>query len=388
MDAGKTDAAFIADQDVVDAPSRLMHALGGMGDAFLLFDNRGALAVCSRSLFEMMPGMVDAIVPGRSLGDILREAASRGVVIIGDMPADQFIAALEDGRLVQPSAFTLELADGRVIGVREASTSDGGIVGIWSDISAEEATRRQIERHVRTLERSNSDLQEFAHVASHDLQEPLRKIEAFAKRLQLRFAEELPAEGADFIERMLDATARMRILINELLAYSRVSSKSRPFEPVDLGRELEAVLSDLQVRLDETKAEVTFGHLPVIEADPTQMRQLLQNLLSNALKFCQEGRNPVVTITVEPGEPIEGACGGVETILLKVADRGIGFDNRFKDEIFKIFFRLHGRIDFEGSGVGLATCRKIAERHLGSIDADGRPGEGATFIVRLPVRHQ
>jgi signal transduction histidine kinase len=190
-----------------------------------------------------------------------------------------------------------------------------------------------------------------------------------------------------FIDRMQDAAGRMRRLINDLLSYSRVSSKNRPLIPVDLGKILEEVLSDLQVRLDETEGQIVADKLATIDADPTLMRQLLQNLLSNALKFRKADTKPVIKVATVPGEPVSIGTRIVPSIVLTIADNGIGFDNTYKDQIFKIFQRLHGRLEYEGTGVGLATCRKIVERHLGTIDANGVPGEGATFTIVLPISH-
>ncbi|MEL6783917.1 MAG: ATP-binding protein, partial [Pseudomonadota bacterium] len=225
----------------------------------------------------------------------------------------------------------------------------------------------------------NRELQDFAYVASHDLQEPLRKIEAFGDRLQRKHGDDLPEQGQMYIDRMQDAAGRMRRLINDLLSYSRITTKGK--DPVDINTDelLAGVLNDLSVRIEETNATVTVGDLPNLMADETQMRQLFQNLIGNALKFSRPGVDPAISVT---GEEENGQ------LVFKIADNGIGFENRFKDQIFTIFQRLHGRLEYEGTGVGLATVRKIVERHNGTIDADGRPNEGATFIVTLPLGNE
>jgi light-regulated signal transduction histidine kinase (bacteriophytochrome) len=179
----------------------------------------------------------------------------------------------------------------------------------------------------------------------------------------------------------------MRCLINDLLSYSRVTSMARPFAPVDLERIAREVMSDLQVAIEQAGARIVLGDLPVIQADATQMRQLLQNLLSNALKFRCEGRTPKVRVTglVYTPERPEHRAAAPRLCEITVADNGIGFRQDYADRIFGIFQRLHGRSEYPGTGIGLATCRKILERHGGTIAASGRPGEGATFVCTLPA---
>ncbi|KAF0179973.1 MAG: PAS domain-containing protein [Limisphaerales bacterium] len=227
------------------------------------------------------------------------------------------------------------------------------------------------------LARSNRELQDFAFVASHDLQEPLRKIQAFSDRLVTKCGPALDDTGRDYLARMLNAAARMRRLIDDLLMFSRVASKARPFEPVNLATVATEVVSDLEVRLEQTAGRVEVGPLPALDADPTQMRQLLQNLIGNALKFRRPEVPPLVAVWSEQSN------GHVH---LNIADNGIGFDEKYAGRIFQVFQRLHGRAEYEGSGIGLAVCRKIAERHGGSITARSTPGVGSTFTITLPLR--
>lgn len=226
------------------------------------------------------------------------------------------------------------------------------------------------------LHRSNRELEQFAYVASHDLQEPLRKVLAFGDRLKARCADQVGDQGREYIERMQTAAARMRTLIQDLLTYSRVGTRAVEFAPVPLGEVAAEVLSDLELRLEQTGATVDLGPLPAVEADRLQMRQLFQNLIGNALKFRRPDAPPRVTVRAET----DG-----DRCRLTVTDNGIGFDNTYADRIFQVFQRLHGRDEYEGTGIGLAICRKIAERHGGTITADGRPGLGATFAVTLPL---
>jgi PAS domain S-box-containing protein len=255
---------------------------------------------------------------------------------------------------------------------------EGGAVVIVRDIRERKQAHEELHAFTVKLQQSNRELEDFAYVASHDLQEPLRKIQAFGDRLKTRYAETLTGEGVDYLNRMQSAAARMQALINDLLAFSRITTKALPFAPVDLGVVAGEVVHDLEVRIHHAGGEVTLGELPTIDADPSQMRQLLQNLVSNALKFHKPDSPPLVKVYGNASH---------DTAQLIVSDNGIGFDERYADRIFTMFERLHGRGTFEGTGIGLAICRKIAQRHGGDIRARSTPGEGATFIVTLPVKH-
>lgn len=240
----------------------------------------------------------------------------------------------------------------------------------------------------KELQRSNQELQDFAYVASHDLQEPLRKIQAFGNLLQEEYGE-LLGEGKGYVERMCHAATRMRVLIDDLLTFSRVTTHASPFQPVDLNLIAQEVVSDLEARLRSTGGTIEFEQLPTIEADALQIRQLLQNLLSNALKFHQRDVAPVVKVWAEvftisgdsevDGEDTSSWC------RLFVEDNGIGFEEKYLDRIFTVFQRLHGKGSYEGTGIGLAVVRKIVERHGGTVTAHSRVGQGSTFIVALPV---
>ena len=243
-----------------------------------------------------------------------------------------------------------------------------------------ETANQELRRFSHQLEESNTELQDFASVASHDLQEPLRKVQVFGSRLKNAYGAALDTQGRDYLERMLNATRRMQSLVQDLLAYSRVASRALPFEAVDLSLVTREVLSDLEVRIAETSALVEVGDLPSIQADPVQMRQLLQNLIGNALKFHKEEQSPIVRVHAGPA-----AHDGFFRLI--VEDNGIGFDEKYLDRIFTVFQRLHGRAEYEGTGIGLAVCRKIAYRHGGEITAMSAPGQGATFVVTLPRQH-
>ncbi|WP_017314294.1 PAS domain-containing protein [Mastigocladopsis repens] len=239
----------------------------------------------------------------------------------------------------------------------------------------------QETRQRQELLRSNDELQQFAFIASHDLQEPLRKIKTFGERLKAAYSDALTDQGRDYLDRMQNATRRMQALIEDLLTLSRVTTRGQPFVPVDLTQVTQEVLSDLEIRIQQTGAYVEVGELPIIHADPLQMRQLLQNLIGNALKFHRQGERPIVNIYTQQLNDQDA----VEFCQIIVEDNGIGFDEKYLDRIFNVFQRLHGRSEYEGTGIGLAICRKIVERHNGSISAQSTPGQGSRFIVILPI---
>ncbi len=263
----------------------------------------------------------------------------------------------------------------------------------FSDIVATGMTRYFAEEalaHINSeLGRSNTELQQFAYVASHDLQEPLRKIEAFGERLQQVCGDQLSEKGAEYMGRMMNATQRMRRLINDLLSYSRVATQTQPMTLIDLGGVLRDVLLDLEVRIQNSQAQVETGSMPLIEADPMQMRQLFQNMIGNALKFQRPGIPPVIGIRAsgmdEPDGPEYPEFTNHAWVRIRISDNGCGFEDKFKERIFEVFQRLHGRNEYEGSGIGLAICRRIVERHHGKIEAASAPDQGATFTITLPA---
>jgi PAS domain S-box-containing protein len=281
------------------------------------------------------------------------------------------------------STFTAEFMRSQIL---ENDRVVGGVV-LLKDVTERREAAEALEHKADELARSNAELEQFAFVASHDLQEPLRKIRAFGDRLNMKCAAVLPADGADYLARMQNAAARMQTLIADLLTFSRVISRTEPFVEVDLGQVTREVLSDLEVRVEKVGATVTVGELPKIQADPMQMRQLLQNLIGNALKFQSPGVKPQVQIAARQIQLSDEYSSGAEAMCeLTVKDNGIGFDEKYLEKIFAVFQRLHNRQEYEGTGIGLAVCRRIVDRHGGSITARSKPGTGATFVVQLPVK--
>jgi PAS domain S-box-containing protein len=273
-----------------------------------------------------------------------------------------------------------------------------GTVGITRDINefkmaqmALRASEQRLRESAEQLQRSNRELQDFAYVASHDLQEPLRKIIVFGERLKEKAGDRLEAETLDYLQRMQKAASRMQTLINDLLSFSRVTTKAQPFVKVDLARTAREVVEDLEARVEMTKGRVELGQLPVIDAEPLQMRQLIQNLIGNALKFRLPDVPPVVKLDAKIYSgvlPQAHDSQPQDRCELTVSDNGIGFDEKYLDRIFNVFQRLHTRNEYEGTGMGLAIARKIVLYHGGSITAKSAPGQGATFIVTLSATHQ
>jgi two-component system sensor kinase FixL len=280
------------------------------------------------------------------------------------------------GRRKDGSEFPVEISLSPLITEEEVLVSS-----VIRDVTMRKEAEEKLAAFSRQVQRSNRELEQFASIASHDLQEPLRKIQAFGDRLHMKFGAVLGEQGLDYLTRMRAAAARMQAFINNLLAYSRLTSQSRPFELVDLNQLVQEVLSDLEGRLHESGGRVDVGRLPTLEADPTQMRQLLQNLIANALKFHRPDVPPLVR--VESALLHDGTARPGYQIVIQ--DNGIGFEEAYLSRIFEPFQRLHGPTEYEGTGMGLTICRRIVERHGGSITARGVPGQGATFVVRLPL---
>jgi PAS domain S-box-containing protein len=304
---------------------------------------------------------------------------------------DEFQLARQ-GAPRQPSPARARTRDGRWRWIQwNASLSaDGDLYAVGHDVTERLAAEAERERTLAELQARNEELQQFAYIASHDLQEPLRKIQAFSDRLRTRYDALLDADGRDYLARMDNAARRMSTLIADLLEYSRVATRGAPFAPVALDDVLDDVLGDLEESIRAAGAEVVRDPLPVIEADRTQMAQLLQNLVGNALKYRHPARTPRVEVRAERiACPVvmQGATPDA-WLRLSVSDNGIGFDPVHRDRIFAPFQRLHGRAEYAGTGIGLAIVRKIVERHGGRVAAEGRPDTGATFTVELPLRQQ
>jgi len=262
-------------------------------------------------------------------------------------------------------------------------------VGTAFNVSMLREIQRELEQKVSDLNTSNADLEQFAYVASHDLQEPLRKIVSFGERLDTRSKDSLDEENHLYLDRILSSSRRMQNMINNLLEFSRVTSTSKLFEPTDLNEVLKVTLSDLEVSIQNSKAKIEVDKMPVIDGNQTQLSQLFLNLISNSLKFTKQNVDPVISIKLSDVPETEvikrKLVGNQQYIKITVKDNGIGFSNENASRIFTIFQRLRGRSEYEGAGIGLSVCKKVVEGHHGIIEAYGIPDQGAVFEIILPV---
>ena len=377
--AVKENVRLLAEQTARESELKFRSLVQHSSDMIVILDGDGTIRYQSPSV-EAVLGYADNALVGRHALEFSHAEELRQV-------KDDFKAVLKDSNAVLKREHRFKHADGswRVLeGIAkffhdETDRGSDGILMNLRDVTDRKRAENQLRAYTSKLQASNRELQDFAFVASHDLQEPLRKVQAFGDRLKMKCADNLPADGRDYLERMQSAANRMQILINDLLSFSRVTTKAQPFAKVNLSKIAREVLSDLEVKIEESDATIETADLPTIEADAMQIRQLVQNLVGNALKFRRADVAPVVKIYAEADAP-KDFC------RLVVEDNGIGFDEKYTSKIFTVFQRLHAAEDYAGSGVGLAVCRKIVERHNGQITVQSKPNKGAKFTITLPLK--
>ncbi len=375
-----------SDSEMQDKESRLQAIINTAVDGIMTINKRGVVETMNPAAEGLFGYETDEVIgenikmlmtePDRTRHDSYLtnylETGHKKVIGIGR----EVMAQRKDG-----STFPIHLSVSEVV-------LNNRIIftGILHDLSAQKAAEEQVRRYAKELERSNSELQDFAYVSSHDLQEPLRKIRAFGDRLK-REVQQMNDKSIDYLERMISAAERMQVLINDLLSFSRVSTNAKSFQDVDLNQIAKEVLSDLEIAIENSGAKIEMSVLPIIEAESTQIRQLFQNLIGNALKFRKPDTAPVIKIHAEKirQDSFPGSKLMEEMIKIYFEDNGIGFDVQYSDKIFQIFQRLEGR-KYEGSGIGLAICKRIATRHGGDLEAKSEPDRGAVFILTLPVK--
>ena len=248
-----------------------------------------------------------------------------------------------------------------------------GICGIATDITDRKRAEETLKMTAAELARSNSELEQFAYVASHDLQEPLRAVGGCVQLLKRKYQSQLDAAADELIAHSVDGVTRMQTLINDLLAYSRVGTRAKPFEPTNCATILKHALDNLQMAIQESAAVITSDPLPIVNADATQLTQLFQNLIGNAIKY-RDHRRPEIHV---------GITGNQTDWIFSVRDNGIGIEPQYYERVFKVFQRLHQRREYSGNGIGLAICKKIVERHGGQIWVESRVGEGSAFYFRI-----
>ena len=327
----------------------------------IIYWNHYAEVLYGWSAVEVMGRLVVDVVPAATTKEQAAKLMSR--LQVGESWSGEFLVQRRDGTTFPAMVFDSPIYNeqGSLI----------GIVGVSVDITE----RKRAEEE---LQRSNAELQQFAYVASHDLQEPLRMVSSYTQLLAECYQGQLDAQADKFIAFATEGATRMQQLLEDLLDYSRVSRRPQPFEPINCTTILKDVLTDLAVTMQESSAVVTADSLPTVLGDRTQLRQLLQNLISNAIKFRRE-EPPLVHISAEPQE---------DFWLFTVRDNGIGIDPQFAERIFVLFQRLHSRQEYPGTGIGLAICKKIVERHAGRIWVESHLGEGSTFYFTLPRQPQ
>ncbi len=275
---------------------------------------------------------------------------------------------------------------GKVLYAEDGTVSK--IVGTTRDITQIGRYEQELERKISELDHSNRELEDFAYAASHDLQEPLRKISTLGDRLQSKFSDSLPEDGLKYLERIRAASRNAQALIDSLMEFSRITHSALTFERIDLNAILAEVRSDLELKIEETNTTMKWSNLPSIDASALQIRQLFTNIILNSIKFRRAGSPCLIEIEarkLNPAEIVEYRLRrGIQYYAITIKDNGIGFEEIYSTIIFHMFSRLHGKSEYPGAGIGLALCKKIAEAHNGIIFAQGTPGEGATFSVILP----
>ena len=254
---------------------------------------------------------------------------------------------------------------------------DALVTSIVRDITGRKQTEERLRALAADLERSNKELEQFAYVASHDLQEPLRMVASYTQLLARRYRGKLDHDADEFIGFAVDGARRMQELINDLLTFSRVGSRPLELQSVDTALIVDRVISDLEGAIEDSGATVTRDELPTVRADPTQVQQLFQNLIANAVKFRRPDVGPVVHVP---------ARSHGNNWTFSVSDNGIGIEPQYLERIFVLFQRLHSRVEYPGTGIGLSICKKIVERHGGAIRLESEPGRGTTFEFTLPQR--
>lgn len=331
---------------------------------------------------ELMTGLKAADVIGRRMLEMFPEVGRSGLF-------DKWVEVVETG---EATRFQSHYDDGTIdLWYDTQATKWGdGFIQSYIDVSPLMRNQQELERLNRDLTRSNDSLQQFAFAASHDLQEPLRKIQSFGSLIEEKHSGQLDEVGRDLFRRMRLASKRMSALVKDLLFFSRLTTQPIEHSPVALNDVIREVLNDLELLIQEVAACINVEPLPVVQGNARQLTQLLQNLVNNALKFRHPDRPPAVTITGRIATPDEvGARTALDRnrpyVCLTITDNGIGFRPEYADRIFGLFQRLNGRENYEGSGIGLTLVQKVVDQHNGFVEAHGRPDEGSTFVVWLPA---
>jgi PAS domain S-box-containing protein len=366
------------EQELEHARAHLREAIEAMPASFILYDADGRLVLCNSLAKEYLPEIAERLVPGASAEELTRERYRR--TRADASPAE--IEALVAKRMAlfrnPGERLTERHPDGRWTQAFEHRMPDGGVVCIRVDLTELKQKEETLAKQAEELRRSNAELEQFAYVASHDLQEPLRMIGSYCQLLQRRYKGKLDADADEFIAYAVEGAKRMQRMINDLLTYSRVGRKGRGKVPVPCNDAVSMALQNLRIAVEESGAKVQVDPLPTIQGERGQLVQLFQNLIGNAIKFHGEAP-PEVRVSVD-----QDGDGWRFT----VTDNGIGIENQYLDKIFLIFQRLNERTKYAGTGIGLAICKKVVEHHGGRIWVESEPGQGSRFIFHLPTSGQ
>jgi len=350
-------------------------SIDALPSGFAVFDAQDRMVFANRAYREMVPEHAKACDAGMTFPEAARRTALQHFGV-AEEEANIWLENRLAYRNNPVGHFDQQLKDGRWFRIKESRTSGGGVVTNWIDITDLKNQEEVAEQYADALMLTNQHLDEFARAASHDLQEPLRKIEVFGGRLSQKCSHDLKETGTQYLDRILNATGRMRRLIDALLDFSRSGHVEESFEPVDLNDVVDETLANLEFQIQESQAQIDVAELPSLNGNFDQLARLFQNILSNAIKYVAPGVQPKIDINVVSVDD--------ESIQFSIRDNGIGFAQSDAEKIFKPFERLHGRSgEYEGTGIGLASCSKIVDQHKGSIRADSAPGEGSLFIVTL-----
>lgn len=328
--------------------------------------NRGALIIVIFILGGIMAIIINSTVISKTLSKRI-SVLGKGVEIIGAGDLDHLIAVEGDDELSALALANNEMA----AKLKESHTS---VDTLRKEIAERKKAEERLALAMNELQRSNKELEQFAYVASHDLQEPLRMVASYTQLLAERYENQLDDKAKKFIHYAVDGAVRMQLLINDLLAFSRIGTRGKPLEPIDAHAVMGEAINNLKMKIEETETIITNDELPMVRADASQLAQLFQNLLGNAIKF-RSSEHPYVHIS---------ASDRGREWLFSVRDNGIGIDPQYADKVFVIFQRLHTKEEYPGSGIGLAICKKIVERHGGRIWFESELGEGTTFYFTIP----
>jgi signal transduction histidine kinase len=375
-------ALIEAEERAASLYNRFREAIECIPASLMLFDADDRLVICNSASQNFFPGAKELLAPGSSFEELLRADIESGFLWKTDLNVEDWVKDRVARHRIANTDVIGALPDGRWVQVVERPTTDGGVIGIRinvTEIKQQEAELQekthQLEEQSRDLRRSNTELEQFAYVASHDLQEPLRMVASYCQLLKRRYAGKLDTDADEFIEFAVEGATRMQRLINDLLSYSRVGHRAEVFAPLAANDLVNAALGNLEAAIADAGACVEVGDLPEINGDRTQLVQLFQNLIGNAVKFRRD-EPPLVRVSAVS----DGAFA-----QFTVEDNGIGIERDYVEKVFLIFQRLHDRDKYSGTGIGLAIVKKVVERHGGKVWIDSMPGRGSRFQFTLPL---